>query len=76
MHEEKERPDRNTYKVIAFTSAIKVLKQLDHPLRSIEEAKNVRLCSILCSSILAQALQLKGVGAGIARRIEEEFFRR
>lgn len=49
MHEEREKPNKNTYKVIAFTSAIKVLKQLDHPLRSIEEAKNVGLiCAILC----------------------------
>ncbi|KAF7985926.1 hypothetical protein HWV62_43846 [Athelia sp. TMB] len=57
MHEESEKPDRNTYKVIAFKSAIRVFKQLDHPLSSIEEAKN-----------------LKGVGAGIAKRIEEHFF--
>jgi len=41
MHEENEKPIPNAYKVIAFTSAIKVLKQLDHRLRSLEEAKNV-----------------------------------
>lgn len=42
MHEEQESPTRNTFKVISFTSAIKVLKRLDHPLRSVEEARSVR----------------------------------
>jgi len=41
MHEEYERPERNIYKVKAFKSAISTLKQLDHPLRSIKEAKEV-----------------------------------
>lgn len=41
MQEENESPRRNQYKVLAFTSAIKVLKELDHPLRSLEEAKKV-----------------------------------
>lgn len=50
MHEEDESPTRNPYKVRAFMSAIKVLKQLDHPLRSIEEAKNVGNL-ILCRSL-------------------------
>jgi DNA polymerase beta len=47
MHEENESPARNAYKVKAFTSAIKVLKQLDHPLRSMEEAKKVSDLSFL-----------------------------
>lgn len=42
MHEEDESTTRNAYKVRAFTSAIKVINQLDHPLRSVEEARHVR----------------------------------
>ena len=41
MQEENESPERNIYKIKAFKSAINVIQQLDHPLRSIEEAKNV-----------------------------------
>lgn len=41
MQEEHESPEKNMYKIKAFKSAIKVIQQLDHPLRSLEEAKNV-----------------------------------
>ena len=41
MQEEDESPEKNVYKIKAFKTAIKVIQQLDHPLRSIEEAKNV-----------------------------------
>lgn len=41
MQEEHESPEKNMYKIKAFNSAIKVIQQLDHPLRSLEEAKNV-----------------------------------
>ncbi|KAJ6585344.1 hypothetical protein B0H19DRAFT_1109284 [Mycena capillaripes] len=52
--EEAQRSDKNPYKIRAFTSAIRVIGQLDHPIRSAAEAK-----------------ALKGVGAGIFRRIQD-----
>jgi DNA polymerase beta len=39
--EEAQRPDKNPYKIRAFTSAIQVIGQLDHPIRSAAEAKAV-----------------------------------
>ncbi|KAJ6584049.1 hypothetical protein DFH09DRAFT_1075657 [Mycena vulgaris] len=54
--EEAQSPDKNPYKIRAFTSAIKVISELDHPLQSAVEAK-----------------ALKGVGAGIFRRIQDFF---
>jgi hypothetical protein len=47
MHEENESPSRNVYKVKAFKSAISTLKQLDHPLRSVEEAGQASILFIL-----------------------------
>lgn len=47
MHEENENTDKNMYKIKAFKSAIKVIQQLDHPIRSIEEAKNVSTSLVL-----------------------------
>lgn len=43
MQEEEDKENQNPYKIRAFKSAIKVLKQVDHPLRSIEEARSVRI---------------------------------
>jgi len=43
MEEEDQSENRNGYKVRAFASAIKVINQLDHPIRSIDEAKTVCL---------------------------------
>ncbi|KAJ7701481.1 hypothetical protein B0H17DRAFT_1195267 [Mycena rosella] len=54
--EEAQSPTKNPYKIRAFTSAIKVIGELDHPLQSAAEAKS-----------------LKGVGAGILRRIQDFF---
>ncbi|KII90625.1 hypothetical protein PLICRDRAFT_157876 [Plicaturopsis crispa FD-325 SS-3] len=39
LHEEEQNPYRNMYKVRAFGTAIKTLEQLDHPIRTKEEAK-------------------------------------
>ncbi|KAJ7274211.1 hypothetical protein C8J57DRAFT_1314939 [Mycena rebaudengoi] len=54
--EESQSPQKNIYKIRAFTSAIRVIGLLDHPIESAAEAKT-----------------LKGVGAGIHRRIQEFF---
>ncbi|KAJ6611427.1 hypothetical protein B0H10DRAFT_2056629 [Mycena sp. CBHHK59/15] len=40
--EEAQSPDKNVYKIRAFTSAIKVIKQLDSPIRSAAEAKALK----------------------------------
>jgi DNA polymerase/3'-5' exonuclease PolX len=50
MHEENKSPSPNPYKVNAFTTAIRVLKQLDHKVRSTEEVKKVSLYIIDTSS--------------------------
>jgi DNA polymerase/3'-5' exonuclease PolX len=49
MHEENQNLDRNVYKIKAFALAISTLKQLDHPLRSIEEAKKVNRQFLPCT---------------------------
>ncbi|KAJ6508354.1 hypothetical protein C8R45DRAFT_967146 [Mycena sanguinolenta] len=40
--EEALRPDRNPYKIRAFTDAIRIIGKLDHPLRSANEAKTLK----------------------------------
>ncbi|KAJ7160060.1 hypothetical protein C8R46DRAFT_1106854 [Mycena filopes] len=40
--EEAQRPDKNPYKIRAFTSAIRVIDALDRPLRSATEAKSLK----------------------------------
>ncbi|KAF8214937.1 hypothetical protein K438DRAFT_1659786 [Mycena galopus ATCC 62051] len=40
--EEAQRPDKNPYKIRAFTDAIRVLGKLDHPIRSASEAKTLK----------------------------------
>ncbi|KAJ6504614.1 hypothetical protein C8R47DRAFT_1102923 [Mycena vitilis] len=40
--EEAKRPDKNPYKIRAFTSAIRVIGQLDHPIQSAAEAKALK----------------------------------
>jgi hypothetical protein len=42
--EEAQSPDRNQYKIRAFTSAIRVISELDHPIQSATEAKAVSRC--------------------------------
>ncbi|KAF9492013.1 Nucleotidyltransferase [Pleurotus eryngii] len=54
MQEEAAKSERNPYKIRAFSTAIKAVKQLERPIVSVEE---VRL--------------LRGVGPGIARRIQD-----
>jgi hypothetical protein len=68
--QEDTSPTRNAFKVRAFQSAIKVINQLDHPLRSVEEAKSVRIPSEPQHIFALNMLQLKGVGPGITQRIE------
>jgi hypothetical protein len=41
MDKENKSATRNPYKVRAFASAIKVINQLDNPIRSAAEAKTV-----------------------------------
>ncbi|KAJ7022732.1 hypothetical protein C8F04DRAFT_233117 [Mycena alexandri] len=40
--DEEKRPDKNPYKIRAFTSAIRVIDALDRPLRSATEAKSLK----------------------------------
>ncbi|KAJ7643815.1 hypothetical protein FB45DRAFT_783427 [Roridomyces roridus] len=40
--EEAASPTKNAYKIRAFTSAIKVISQLEHPIRSASEAKALK----------------------------------
>ncbi|KAJ7213869.1 hypothetical protein GGX14DRAFT_444335 [Mycena pura] len=40
--EEAKSPNKNPYKIRAFTSAIKVIGELDHPIRSADEAKALK----------------------------------
>ncbi|KAJ7780718.1 hypothetical protein DFH07DRAFT_793172 [Mycena maculata] len=40
--EEAQSPDKNPYKIRAFTSAIKVISELDHPIQSAIEAKALK----------------------------------
>ncbi|KAF7348273.1 DNA polymerase [Mycena sanguinolenta] len=40
--EEALRPDKNPYKIRAFTDAIRIIGKLDHPLRSANEAKTLK----------------------------------
>jgi hypothetical protein len=58
MHEENESPSRNVYKVKAFKSAISTLKQLDHPLRSVEEAGQASILFILEFASLTETSNL------------------
>jgi DNA polymerase beta len=70
--EEEASPEKNVYKVRAFDNAIKVLNKLDHPLQSANEAMTVG--HPLQYNVIVQinvALQLKAIGRGITRRINE-----
>ncbi|KAJ7486199.1 hypothetical protein B0H11DRAFT_1721942 [Mycena galericulata] len=40
--EEAKSPDKNPYKIRAFTSAIKVISELEHPIQSATEAKALK----------------------------------
>ncbi|KAJ7143532.1 hypothetical protein C8R43DRAFT_953973 [Mycena crocata] len=40
--EEAQNPDKNPYKIRAFTSAIRIISELDHPLQSAAEAKALK----------------------------------
>ena len=75
MQEERNKPDGNPYKVRVFGGAIKILDQLEGPVLSAEEAKKVHSLNLSsqCSLDLFYSLllQIKGIGPGIARRIEE-----
>ncbi|KAJ7741289.1 hypothetical protein B0H16DRAFT_1464484 [Mycena metata] len=59
--DEEKQPNKNVYKIRAFTSAIRVIDALDRPLRSATEAKST------------DASQLKGIGPGIFRRLQDFF---
>jgi hypothetical protein len=64
---------RNVYKVRAFATAIKAISQLDRPIRTAAEAKSVSHPSSCLGDDLPHdwaCRQLKGVGVGIAKRIE------
>ncbi|KDQ62601.1 hypothetical protein JAAARDRAFT_203697 [Jaapia argillacea MUCL 33604] len=41
MQKEQEAPDKNVFKIRAFANAIKAIKQLDHPVRSVDDVKGV-----------------------------------
>lgn len=42
MQEEATKPERNPYKIRAFSTAIKAVKQLERPIVSVEEVRLVR----------------------------------
>ena len=70
LKEEDSSPTRNGYKVRSFQAAIAAIHEHDKPIRSGKEAIKVRTAWSPLNRTTYCTIQLRGIGLGIANRID------